>query len=263
MLVPSIQLPLITLVTFLMASASAQTEEFSLVNAEGYFPPYEMRNGTGKLKGFYIELVEIVSKKVNLTPRYITLPWRRGLHDMGKGKADAMLSVIKTEERQRYLWFLEGNSLTHVVDSLCVLSGHQLVKTYKGNLKQLSSNSIGLVKGYRYADEIEDADFLNKLYLAKDDRQLLKLLLLGRIDAAVVERHVALYMAKEQGVLDQIVCLEPSYDMGKEYIVFSKVRHKKELAEKFSLALSQFKKTQAYRDLAKKYQIRDDLMERD
>lgn len=263
MLVPSIQLLLITFIVFLMTTASAHTEEFSLVNTEGYFPPYEMRNAEGELQGFHIELIKIISEKINISPRYVTLPWRRGLFEMGQGRADAMLAVIKTPERERYLLFLEGNSLTHVVDSICVLSKHPIVKTYNGNLKQLKSNSIGLVKGYRYADEIEGADFLNKLYLAKDDRQLLKLLLLGRIDVAVVERHVALYMAKEQDVLDQIVCLEPSYDMGKEYIVFSKVRHKKELAEKFALALSQFKKTRAYRDLAKKYQIRDDLMERD
>lgn len=235
--------------------AYSKQEKLVIINTEGNFPPYEMRNAYGELQGFYIELVEIISKQINVQVQYKTLPWRRGLYAMGQGKADAMLSVTKTPERERYLWFLKGNALTRVVDAFCVRHDHNLAHTFRGDLRQLSTSPIGLVNGYDYAKEIEDSSFLMKKYFAKDNHHLLRLLLRGRVDIIMADRNVALHLANDQGIRDKIKCLKPTYNGGVEYLAFSKVRNNLKVAKRFSSALVEFKNTQDYLDLAKEHNI--------
>jgi len=234
---------------------SQADKELSLINVKGNYPPYEMRNRAGQLSGFYVELIAAVSKDLGYKPRYTTLPWRRGLQAMLNGKADAMLSVNSTPEREDFLWLLPGNVLGVLVDVFCVLKQHPLAKNYNGKLEQLRPYTLGLVNGYEYAKEIEQSPFLKRQYIAKDDEQLLKLLLRGRVDVIMVEPEVTLYKARQHGVLDQLACLSPGYDVGPEYIAFSKSRKRYQLALEFSQALGRFKMTADYQALEDKYNI--------
>ena len=96
---------------------------------------------------------------------------------------------------------------------------------------------------------------LNKIN-ADDEDQQIKMLLAGRFDIGIGSKPAILFHAKQLGVENQLLFLEPLLVNAPVFMAFSKRRpDAAQLAAEFSRELDKFKKTFEYRSLLQKYNM--------
>jgi len=233
-------------------SASESIRELLVARPDGFYPPYEMVTDN-RLTGFHIDLLRDVGKQLNVKIRFESLPWKRALQMIKNGTVDAITFISKTPEREEFVCFSEGNIISHTLDGFFVLRDRAGDISYSGDLKQLRKYTIGVLAGYTYGSDFDNADFLVKDDEAKVEEQLIKKLLAGRFDIAAGNVARIRYIARIIGEADRIEYLRPFLNKAPNYIGFSKKKNLGQLSERFAETMELFKKTPLYDALVKKY----------
>lgn len=245
----------LTLSLLLVQSSFAEEtlQELLIVRPDGSWPPHEMLV-KGELTGFHIELVQEVAKSMSIKVKFESLPWKRAIEMLKKGDADAITYMGKTSEREAFGYFYEGNVLSTATAGFFIEKKNLDKIQYSGELTSLSPYSIGTVLGFSYQEEFDQMSSLNKINIAENEENLLRMLLAGRMQMAIGHVGDIGYHAKRIGVADQVVFLKPYLTEGREhYLVFSKARGHEALAEAFSDAMKTFKSTSEFTKLQQKY----------
>ena len=251
------------LVTFGQAFATENDMMLTVVRGNGNYPPYEMAVSENEVivsdsevTGIHIDLVSAIAKQLKLKIKILSVPWKRAIHMMKSGNADAILFIGKNEEREEWAWFIDGNVLSKTQNGFFELKPKKRKFLYNGNLKQLEGLTIGTILGYSYGREFDRTTYFKKDDGAKDESALLRKLVYQRFDLGFADINVIQYLTKKQDYAGKIEILEPSRPGYSAYIAFSKTRKRKELAKRFAEALVPFKKTQDYDNILNKYGIK-------
>jgi polar amino acid transport system substrate-binding protein len=96
------------------------------------------------------------------------------------------------------------------------------------------------------------AEFFTKVQV-KNEEQNIRKLMTGRIDMFLASKSVALFRAKNMGVLDKIDFIPKAIITGYNYVAFSKKTGHDTLAAEFSESLKKFKTTSEYKTIRQKY----------
>lgn len=208
--------------------------------------------------GFEIDILKAVLGKMNLTATFGLYPWPRCLKYLEQGKADAVISMLYTPEREQY---------TYYPDEYISISKTMLFKkakshiTFNGAYEGLKRYTIGVIMGFSYGNDFDRAEYLQKDN-AIDAKMLISKLLGNRNDLIAENQAVIAATALQMGVKDRIQSLEPPIHTQKLYVGFSKDRGLKKICHDFSIALREFKKTEHYKAILEKYGIMpSDMME--
>lgn len=211
------------------------------------FEPYIFPSESD-LKGIDYEITEAVFKNLNIPIKIEYYPWKRCLVMMMNKEADAIIDLLMTEERKRYLFFPEEPIS---INSLVVFhhkGNHLNIKS----LQDLKHYVIGTQLGWEYPTEL-DTVLVNREEVRSMEQNFRKLVT-DRVDIMVENNIVGLYTAKITGLSGQVEVLElPKQFISQYYVGFAKKGGYASLARKFSDALKEFKKTKEYSDIMKKY----------
>ncbi|MFH1156466.1 MAG: transporter substrate-binding domain-containing protein [Pseudomonadota bacterium] len=242
----------LTLMTALFAVSLtyAQQAGIRVVYTEWFPYTYQDKH---QAAGFEIEILKAVFKTldVEVEVEFVVHPWKRCLDDLKMGRADALVSLLKTPERESYAYFPENHiSLSRTV----FFTRTDRPISFGGNYQNLSGYSIGLIMGFSYGDVFDKAVYLKK-DPAYNAEMLIKKLLAGRNDLAAENQAVVNASAEKMGVKAQIRFLEPPIHTQKLYVGFSRAKNLKQLCQDFSSALGQFKQSGAYKKIIEKYGV--------
>jgi polar amino acid transport system substrate-binding protein len=211
------------------------------------FEPYIFPSDSD-LKGIDYEITEAVFKKLDIPVKIKYYPWKRCLVMMMNGEADAIIDLLMTEERKRYLFFPEEPIS---INSLVVFhhkDNHINIKS----LQDLKHYVVGTQLGWEYPKDL-DTVLVNRQDVRSMEQNFRKLAT-GRIDIMVENNVVGFYTAKTAGLSSQVEALElPNKFISQYYVGFAKKKGYDDLARKFSDALKEFKKTREYSDIMHKY----------
>ncbi len=212
------------------------------------YPPYEYREN-GRLVGTDVNLIREVCRRLDLRPVFRELPWSRALAEVKSGKADAIFSLVRTAEREQFLYYPEE-----------YLSFEQFIFLARrddpisvAGPSDLRGKRIGVCTGYSY-DPAFDADTSFEREESLNDEQQLRKLAGGRMDLAIMNRQVFHYTARKLGmtVLFQVMPyeLETRHHM---YVAFSKARGEsgRTLAEQFSRTLKAMKGEGVFQEITR------------
>ncbi len=248
------KLCLILMICLAQTGVAKETpEELLIVRPDGSWPPHEMFVG-GELTGFHIELIQKVADDIPLKVTFESLPWNRAIEMIKKGDADAITYMGKTSEREAFGYFYEGNVLSKATVGFFIEKKYIDDIHFSGELSSLMPYSIGTVLGFSYQERFDEMTSLNKVSIAENEGNLLKMLLAGRMDMAIGHVGDIGYHAKRIGVEDEVVFLKPYLTEGREhYLVFGKAKSHGALAKTFSDAMKAFKSTPEYLGLQQKY----------
>ncbi len=239
---------LIVVYTICCEKIYSQTSKIDVVYTDWF--PYTYKEN-GEALGFEIEIFKAVMKSLNIETDFIKYPWRRCLNSLEEGSADAVVSLLKTPERDKYTLFPDNYiSLSKTV--LFTKVGNNI--EFKGSYEDLKSYTIGVISGFSYGDSFDKAYYLKKDY-AQNAQMLIKKLLNDRHDLAAENQVVISGYALKMNVKDKIKFLNPPIHTQKLYVGFSKVKGLKQLCDDFSIALSKFKNSQEYRVILEKYGV--------
>ena len=235
---------------FMPSASLGETKKIRVVYTDWF--PYTYQENA-EPSGFEIEIFKAVMKNMNIETEFVNYPWKRCLSNLQNGTADALVSVLKTPEREKYAYFPK----MHISISKTVFftKNDKGIK-FKGSYEDLRDYTIGVITGFSYGDAFDKADYLKK-DSAVDAHMLITKLLNGRHDLAAENKVVITAYAIKMGVRDKIRFLEPPIHTQRLYVGFSKAKKLQKLCNDFSRFLTEFKTTEAYKAILEKYGVDD------
>lgn len=229
-------------------SALARDKIITAVYTE-WFPYTYTKDGNPK--GFEIDIFKAVMEKNGYKVKFIAYPWKRCLLSLNSGEADALVSMLKTPEREDSFYFPEENIS---VSKTVLFASTDSDFVYGGTLESLKGKSVGVVDGFSYGDDFDQADYFIK-EMAVNTEILIMKLLHKRSDLAAENMTVVKANARNMGMDGKIKFFEPPIHSRKLYAVFSKKNARLDLCREFSKALSEFKKSGPYLKILEEYHI--------
>lgn len=242
--------------------AAAEDAPVALRIARGQdFAPYHFESD-GRLQGFEIEIIREVARTTGREARFEQYPWSRCLAMVESGQVDAMMNIFQTEDRERFLYFRAENILHHEENTLWIRRDREDI-VYRGQPAELGGHRLGAIQDYSYGSEFDRVAGGLDIEFSVDERALLRKLVHRRVDVIVGNTLVLEWLARTDGVRDQVVQLEPGLSEDPLYLAFSRARPgNEEVASRFGDALRRFKGTAEYLEVLERYGVAPDPTDR-
>ncbi|RXJ88386.1 hypothetical protein CRV01_13285 [Arcobacter sp. CECT 8983] len=191
------------LITFLLFLTILNASEINLTLKEKEFlknnspirlhnelnwPPFNFFEN-GKPRGFSIDYMNLLAKKLDVEVEYITGPsWDEFMQMLKKDELDAIINISKNKKRSQYIAF---TSVFHTAaNAIYVKEGNE----YIDSLEKLKGKTIIMPKGFFAQKAIEKYYPQIKQILVKDSLEALELLSLGKADATIGKKNVLDYV---------------------------------------------------------------------
>ncbi len=142
-------------------------------------------------QGLFAQIVSLAFERAGYAVHYEQMPWRRALADMEQGLLDGSPGWAFTEERAAK--FLYSDPVLMSRDALFFLKARPL--EFQTD-EQIQGSLLGATAGYFYGPLIQqyEAQNLIRLDRAPNDEASLRKLLLGRVDAVLMNRETGLHL---------------------------------------------------------------------
>lgn len=228
--------------TFLMAQ--------TLVFVSSEFPPYIYKKQK-RIKGFNVEILNAIFKRMHIKVEYRIVPWARGVNMLKEGEVDAMFPFFKTKQREHFTEY--SASFTSEPIAMFVLKDSPI--TYTGDLKTLSAYKFGRVRGFSSGAFFDEALKENIIQVedASTSTSNLKKLFRKRFDILVENQFLVLHELKKENQLQELKQLHPILSNTKAYLGFSKKRNHTQLIVKFNKVLKEIKEDGTYDKIINNY----------
>jgi len=230
-----------------MVGSNAYAQKTLTVVFTSWFPYTYTEND--EAKGYEIDILKAVFKRMHVDAKYIELPWKRCLLELEYGEADALSSMLKNPERERYTIFSSMRiSCSRVV--LFTKKGASI--DFDGSFESIKDKRIGYTLGFDYGE-----DFAQALFLKKDSgltvQNIIKKVIEGYNDIGIENETVIKTAAKKLGVFDQIKILTPVVFTKDLFIGFSKRTVSPDFSAEFANELQSFYESSDYQKILNRY----------
>lgn len=216
------------------SSSMGETLEFVFSD----FPPFEYTEN-GSPTGINTDIIEEACNRLDVTPVFIKLPWKRALEYAKKGRADAVFSLFKNDERNRYYNFTKEN--INKVRMVVITNRESNIKI--NSMEDMNGKRVGVYLGSSYGERFDGSDQIEK-DPATTNESLLRMLAAKRTDVAIMDERVAKYWCKKIAMENRFKILNYIVTQKNTFIAFSKAKNKmngKNLADRFSTVLKEMK----------------------
>ncbi|WP_394204834.1 substrate-binding periplasmic protein [Shewanella waksmanii] len=181
--------------------------------AEDNWAPFADHSGTGLSH----QLINDAFSRMQVQVNSIIVPYARGVKMAQQGQVDGVFNLVK-EQSTEHLFIFGQQPLFTASASFYQNNNHPLNVDDKYQLPQ--GTRVGIIEGYEYGDELVELTHLQLLRVSNHN-QLINLLLLNRIDAAIMYNQVADQYLSKMNVTREI---SPQFHnhTGVVYLAFSK-----------------------------------------
>jgi polar amino acid transport system substrate-binding protein len=206
------------------------------VAGDEQFAPYSYLNPDDDIPhGLDVELVSAILKEAGVTPQVRLYPWQRVKRLLDRREVVMAFQFADTPER-RAQYTLVGPLRS---GSTVFMTTAKTAITDWRTFDDLQPYVMGQVRGYAYDAAFDKAD-LARDTSAQNPRQLVSMLLAGRIDIIVGDRVQLLYFIKEQRALEQVRILPTPLVAMSRFVAFDKQDAAN--AERFAAALERLRR---------------------
>ncbi|MGY4531710.1 polar amino acid transport system substrate-binding protein [Pseudomonas sp. TE3786] len=165
------------------------------------WPPFRMEDAQGNLIGLDIDVLNEISRRSGLHFDVQRAPWARGLADLQQGRADLMIGLAKTPDREQYIEYLPAPYYACAPRFYTAANTSEQLQSYA----DLQGKLIGYVHESVYFQPFDSDQTLLKRGV-NNEQQLLQMLLRGRlavvigtdcqVDFELLQSHYAAAIAK-------------------------------------------------------------------
>lgn len=220
--------------------------EWQVVGDEQFAPYSFVGADDDAPQGLDVELISAVLHEAKIPFVLRLYPWERVKHMLERGDADMAFQFAGTPERMLQ-YELAGPIRT---GSTVFMTSYKTALQDWQTLQDLSPYVIGQVRGYAYESAFDKAD-LSRDTSAQNPRQLVSMLLAGRIDIIIGDRTQLMYFVREQRAEQNVRILpRPLVEMPR-YVAFGK--HDSERAKLFSSALLRLQRSGEYEQILQRW----------
>lgn len=234
-----------TLLLSLLYSALLWASPFVIVTDPP--PPYEYMVNNIPV-GMDVEILSEIAKKQHLQIQFNFVPWARAMIMVKEGKADGIISLLKTPERESFLNYPE----TPIYEDRILLFANSSFKNNILALKDLEGHTVGVVADNSYSKEFDEN--LNIIKEIVSDQEMgMRKLIANRTPLFIINEMVGLYMIKEMRV-QNIRPLTFVVNQNKYYLAVSRKSPRSRLFfKKISQGLKDAQKSGVLSEIKKKY----------
>ncbi len=213
---PGAVIAMILLLAALAGLPPARAESW-IVASEDAFPPYSFTRD-GRRAGIDVEIVEAALKAIGVTAQHQALPWSRVIYSIDHDLVDLGFQFVGTAERFSRWNMVPLNRISQTVLALPRSSSFDYT-----DLADLRGMTIGVVQGYRYDPAFDQAAHFRR-ESAEDNLLNLKKLAAGRLDAVIGDLLTLHYLARENGLVDQVRYADKPVVAVPRYVAFPQAR---------------------------------------
>jgi polar amino acid transport system substrate-binding protein len=244
-------------VVWALGGRASPAERLRLIT--DYMLPYEDL-GDDKAPGFSVEVVRQVLAAMGRKASFENLPWTRGWLTVFRGESDGMFTVLRTSERERICSFpdepLKQERWLLFVRSIDVgklgfssfddLIGHDVA--VHGPVRGLFEQPTVSLELWKFLREHHNMVETNSGITS------LNMLAAGRVDYVYTSLSTGIRNVAAMGLTGKVEPLLSGSVIDEGYYVcFSKARVSPALVDAFSQALKEFKQTEAFEAIYRKY----------
>lgn len=212
----------------------------------GEWAPYIEQHQLGY--GPVSQIVVESFRNVGVSPVVRFWPWSRARASLAAGQVEASYAWSKTEEREAQFHYSEP-----FFETRNVFFYRKGFPFDWSKVSDLSKFRIGGVQDYAYNDELLEAEKSGALNIIRvvSERQLVLLLMAGRIDAFPAEEMVGRELFKEyaSGRINDFSVHPQALQKRALYVIARKTPAGKALLEQFNHGLEALKKSGRYQDI--------------
>ncbi|WP_339526024.1 substrate-binding periplasmic protein [Pseudomonas sp. EA_35y_Pfl2_R111] len=224
----------VALCLILLLPWAVQAETWKVVGDEQFAPYSFVTIDDDQPRGLDVELVEAVMQEANIPYSLRLYPWERVKRMLDRSEVAMAFQFAGTPERMQQ-YALVGPIRT---GSTVFMTSRKITLSDWAELDDLSPYTIGQVRGYAYQSDFDKAE-LSRDISAQNPRQLVSMLLAGRIDVIVGDRVQLMYFVREQRAEQSVRILpKPLVEMPR-YVAFAKGDGAR--AKQFSAALERLR----------------------
>lgn len=232
----------------LLALSPATPAETWRVTGDEQFAPYSFVQGDDNSpRGLDVELVAAVLAEARIDYQLRLYPWARVKRLLDNGAVEMAFQFAGTPERQAQYELvgpLRSGSTVFMTTRNIRLQDWQ-------SLDDLQPYVIGQVRGYAYESAFDQAD-LARDSSAQNPRQLVSMLLAGRIDIIVGDRlQLQHYVHEQRAESDVRILPTPLIEMPR-YVAFKKADNAR--AQVFAAALKRLQQQDALTPILQRWQ---------
>lgn len=219
----------LSLVLLLLLSPLLHAETWRVIGDEQFAPYSFVTQDDDTPRGIDVDLIGAVLQQAGIAHSLRLYPWERVKRMLERGETEMAFQFAGTPERMAQ-YELVGPIRTG--STVFMTTAKTSIQDWQ-TLDDFSPFVIGQVRGYAYESAFDRAD-LARDTSAQNPRQLVSMLLAGRIDIIVGDRTQLLYFVQEQRAQKHVRLLpRPLVEMPR-YVAFTKGD---ERARRFAAAL--------------------------
>jgi polar amino acid transport system substrate-binding protein len=237
-----------TILTFL--AGTAQAAELRLVSLS--YPPYVFLD-SGKPSGMAVDIAAEIFRRAGQEIKIEVMPWARALDEVKSGAADAIFPIAKNAEREA---FLDYPTNVFVSQTIALYAKKDAAVSFSGDLAALAAAKIGIVNQMSYGGKVDaviKSGTLTNLDRSNDSNTNMQKLIGGRFELMPSNRAVAAFIAKKNGMTQEIKELSPEIESIATYIAFAKARSGSKVREDVDHALDAMRADGSYDKIIEEY----------
>ncbi len=204
-------------------SANTQYKNKNIVSLAGIdsYVPYSYKENN-QIKGLYIDIIEELFARTEYRAKIKLMPFKRLLSSAQQGNTDGVIGVFATTEREAYLTYVKDAPLAKITQYIYTLKTSE-IKSSK--IDDIEGKVIAHKRGFIMSAQLSQAAENQKITRKEVEttKQLVLLLLAGRVDGFVQEKANATYFIKKYDKSGLISPLQPPVSDNRfSYLAFSK-----------------------------------------
>lgn len=203
--------------------------------------------------GFSTEVVKEVLATLGREASFEEFPWARAVRMAVRGERDALFTALRNDERERCCHFPSEPLLRE--KWVFFVRAADAGRLKFSSFDDLVGHDIAALRGAAVSPEFWD--FVRRhrnISETSSGEASFRMLEAGRVDYAVLSLSEGMGLITSMGLSGQVVpLLSRTLKEGDMYVIFNKERVPSTFVEAFSDALRQFKQTEAFQAIHRKY----------
>ena len=213
---------------------------------EARFPPYNYIDEKGQKTGLDTQLVLAVMNEINVQLEIQTLTWEQTVDYLNKNQIDFAYQFVESKER-----LIKYKMVGPLRYGKNIFVARKYSDPYAYNsLNDFRKYKIGVILGYIYGKEFDQASFLHK-FATINNEDLIRKLINRYTDLIVGDFNTISFISNKMNVRDKIRYLSGVLSELPRYVAFPE--QKKEKAELFEKGLKLIKNNGVYESIVNEW----------
>lgn len=210
--------------------------------------------GKGGPEGILLQAVDVLLRRMGKNPVYLSMPTSDALNDLKTGALHAATVVVPTASLGNSVWLSDPI----VTESNIVVALKEKVFPLK-KLADLEGKTIGGRTGYRYP--LLEKDSRMKLERYASDGEMLRALLFGVTDVAIISAISDIYVLRSEGIMKRLGVMGPSVGSVPLVVAFSRKGMDEAELKRFNELWQEFSKSSEWKDIVERHGLADLMQE--